>query len=94
MLGLDLLTLVSEEFVRPDSPLPDARAKELKASLIYVLPDVLRVLAEVRHMLSALPVDELLFPIRIFGVSLSVSRWSGILTGGLKHIGTWVRVEN
>ncbi|CAN0149336.1 unnamed protein product, partial [Pylaiella littoralis] len=47
VLGLGLLSLVSEEFVRPDSPLPDARKKELRASLVWAMPSVLHVLAEV-----------------------------------------------
>lgn len=47
VLGLGLLSLVSEEFVRPDSPLPDVRKKELRASLVWAMPSVLHVLAEV-----------------------------------------------
>lgn len=47
MLGLGLLSLVSEEFVRPDSPLPDVRKKELRASLVWAMPSILQVLAEV-----------------------------------------------
>ncbi|CAM9280671.1 unnamed protein product [Sphacelaria rigidula] len=45
--GLELLSLTCEEFVRPDSPLPHARKKELKASLVWAMPNVLHVLAEV-----------------------------------------------
>lgn len=45
-IGLDLLSLVSEEFVRPDSPLPSGRRKELKAALIWAMPSVLQVLGE------------------------------------------------
>lgn len=48
VLGLGLLSLVSEEFVRPDSPLPDVRKKELRAALVWAMPSVLHVLAEVR----------------------------------------------
>ncbi|CAM9999012.1 unnamed protein product, partial [Ascophyllum nodosum] len=46
-LGLDLLSLVSEEFVRLDSPLPSGRRRELKAALVWVIPSVLQVLGEV-----------------------------------------------
>lgn len=49
VLGLGLLYLVSEEFVRPDSPLPDVRKKELRASLVWAMPSILQVLAEVRR---------------------------------------------
>lgn len=47
VVGLHLLSLVSEEFVRPDSPLPNARKKELKMSLVWTMPNVLHILAEV-----------------------------------------------
>ncbi|CAM9639583.1 unnamed protein product [Ectocarpus sp. 13 AM-2016] len=48
LVGLALLFLVSEEFVRPDSPLPDVRKKDLRASLVWAMPSILHVLAEVR----------------------------------------------
>lgn len=55
VLGLGLLSLVSEEFVRPDSPLPDVRKKELRASLVWAMPSILQVLAEVRRRAAAVP---------------------------------------
>ena len=41
--------------MRPDSPLPDVRKKELRASLVWAMPSVLQVLAEVRRRAAAEP---------------------------------------